>query len=148
LRSAVWEQHTLATTEVNNAELITEAVVTIQNSNVGTHYGVHHFIVTEFVLDPKLTKDSIRLQVDRRNAAVSDYSADGSRVKRYYDAEGNLTRELSLGAAPEPPQAPQGPSTEANTAAAPRRAWLPLSGLSAGAGLALLAIAGRAWRRT
>lgn len=140
LRSAVWEQHTLATTECNGAELITEAVVTIQNPNVGTHYGVHHFIVTDYAQDPDLTKESIRLPVEQRNAAVSDYSADGiSRVKRYYDAQGNLTREIPLLGFPEPLDKLPALSAGPDQAPAQSRAWLSVSGLGAAAvGVALL----------
>ncbi len=148
LRSAVWEQHTLATTEVNGAELIIEAIVTIQNPNVGTHYGVHHFIVTEYAQDSSLTKDSIRLPVERRNAAVSDYLPDGSRVKRYYDAGGNLIREIALVGFPEPLDTLPASSAGPDKAPAQSRAWLPLLGSGAAAGAVLLVLACRGHSRT
>jgi acyl CoA:acetate/3-ketoacid CoA transferase len=98
---------TLATQEVNGAELVTEAVVSILNPNVIAkasinHYGVHHLQVTSVVVDDTLTPADVRIEPRLRDARVNTHRRDGTAVHRTYDSAGNITQEQVTGSAVPP----------------------------------------------
>ena len=98
LLPGTWEMHVLDVVEVNGAELPSEAVVTIDNPNVGDdYYGVHHFLVTAPVrVDESLTDEDVRIEPDLHSAVVVTISADATEVRRTYDANGDLIDEELL----------------------------------------------------
>jgi hypothetical protein len=91
------EFFTLATTEVNGAELPLETVVASFNPNVNRQKRcVFHNVVTSVSVDPTLTASDIRIVPELRNANVTRVGADGLNTQRIYDADGSIVRTTTF----------------------------------------------------
>lgn len=94
------ETFTLATQEVNGAELVTEAVTAATSSLAVQHYGVVRLLVRSVAVDNSLTPDDVYLEPERRNAVIHTTTLDiaGGRLVRE-TAEFNESGSLVASAA-------------------------------------------------
>lgn len=121
-----YEQFVLQTQELNGYRVPVEVVVSLRNPNVGTTFGnVHHFVVSDLRICNDLTPESIRIDIDRRNAWVETSNADGSRDVVVYDASGAVVRQESHHSTPVPVD-DDGRVAKASMGNLRIRQWLPV----------------------
>lgn len=87
--------YTLATIEINGAELVTEAVTASTNTYTGPLYGITRLVVRSARVDEALTARDVRLEPERRNSFVWTRTLNGSstalvETKQEYDEAGVL----------------------------------------------------------
>jgi len=89
----IYEQFVLATTEVNGAEFPLETVAFhYSNPRMPNYYNVFVYSVTDVRSEPDLTPESVRIDIDRRNAVVTEALPDGREVQTWYDENGTVEK--------------------------------------------------------
>ncbi len=102
LKPGTWEMRTCATTEVNGAEFVSDAVIVVSNPNLGVaSVGVSHFSVNSVEHCDWLDESHVRIVPDYRDARVTVIEPDGSLDHRRYDSNGLLVDSIvTAGASP------------------------------------------------
>jgi hypothetical protein len=88
-----YEQFVLRTAEVNGAEFPMETAVTHWGAKVPHYWTVHLFRVNAVEVRDDLSVDDVRIEIDRRNAAVNEYFPDARVRYTAFDQAGQLIEE-------------------------------------------------------
>jgi hypothetical protein len=91
-----YEEFVLQTTPVNGAELPTEIAVTHWGAKMPNYWNVWLYRVSSVEVCNDLTAADVQVEVERRNAAVTEYLPDGTARVTQYNERGEPTDTTSF----------------------------------------------------